>query len=161
MHHVFTLFSKNLDFSISLTGKIPVSNKKLQGVTPTEFRSLTRVSLSMEKKNWTLYMLDKRFTCQWIIFLSLRGHWQVFRLSVEDIQWLTGALPVSGRGRDLTGKIPVSGTCYFLWQVFDLSMDEMVILHAADKCFTCQRRQRVTVLPPVSAWIPKSLFFCM
>ena len=43
MHHVFTPFSKNLDFSISLTGKIPVSNKKPQGDTPPKFRCLTRV----------------------------------------------------------------------------------------------------------------------
>ena len=34
-------------------------------------------------------------------------------------------------------------------------MDEMVIWHAADKCFTCQRQQRVTVLPLVSDCIPK------
>ena len=45
----------------------------------------------------------------------------MFRLSVEDIQELTGALPVSERGRDLTGKIPVNGISSFF-----------------DRCLTCQ-----------------------
>ena len=92
----FEFFLENRDFSIALTGKVPVSNKKVRPFI------------------LVLSDLDRSFTCQWLEIYAF-SHCLTGNLPVSDKfqHSLTGILPVNEKCHlsiALTGKVPVNQT---------------------------------------------------